>query len=105
MPNTLSLDNNYTNTNNIDRKNQLKNKLIKRKLNNKNVIIYKGTIGITILIILWLAFVSSFVIGFILHFNFQKGITASSIMWSLSFVFFILSLIYSIIYFKHNKYC
>lgn len=50
--------------------------------------------------VLWIGFVTSLIIGFLLHFKFETGITASSIMFSFSFVLFLLSLFYSILLIK-----
>lgn len=50
--------------------------------------------------VLWTGFLSSLIIGFLLHFEFETGITASSIMFSLSFLLFLLSILYSILLIK-----
>lgn len=50
--------------------------------------------------ILWLGFIASLGIGFLLHFELESGVTASSILWVLSFIFLIFSVIYTFFYCK-----
>ncbi len=51
-------------------------------------------------VILWIGFIGSLIVGFLLHFKIQSGITASSILWSLSFIFFIVGTAYTVLYCK-----
>lgn len=55
------------------------------------------------LITLWIVFLASFIIGFITHFEIKLPITASGIIWSFSFIIFIVALIYSRIFYRVSK--
>jgi hypothetical protein len=111
---------NKTNDDSIDKKDSIS---INLSLNNKNILdknshkkekrqllqekkdrsLYSKWINIKHYIFistLWLGFIASLIIGFILHFEFETGVTASSIMFSLSFVLFLFSTIYSILIIK-----
>lgn len=51
-------------------------------------------------IILWVGFVGSLIVGLILHFELSSGVTASSILWSLSIIFCIIASAYTFLYCK-----
>lgn len=57
------------------------------------------------LIVLWLIFLITFIVGFVVHFDTTKNVTASSILWTFSLVIFGFSVLYSYCYYmcSHAK--
>ena len=55
------------------------------------------------LISIWLVFVGVFITGFIVHFDTDNNVTASSILWTFSGVLFFFAMIYSYLYYKCAK--
>ena len=55
------------------------------------------------LISIWLMFVVVFVTGFIVHFDTDNNVTASSILWTFSAVLLLFAIIYSYLYYKCSK--
>lgn len=55
------------------------------------------------LISLWVIFMISFICGFVVHFDTEKNVTASSILWTFSAIIFMVSLAYSYAYYKCAK--
>ena len=51
----------------------------------------------------WIVFVAVFVCGFIVHFETDNSVTASSILWTFSGVIFFFGVIYSYLYYKCSK--
>ena len=51
----------------------------------------------------WIVFLAVFITGFIVHFETDSGITASSILWTFSGVLFFFAVIYSYLYYKCKK--
>lgn len=87
-------NNNY-NDNKIMKLQALKIKSINKKCELKLSI--RHTIFI---VMMWVACISSLIIGMILHFPLDSGVTASSILWTISFIFLLLSLLFSYFYYK-----
>jgi len=83
-----------------------KKKSEKRKQSEKNQLkksINRGGISMKykiFLITLWIVFFSSFIVGFITHFEIKLPITASGIIWCFSFIMLIVAVIYSHFYYK-----
>ena len=55
------------------------------------------------LISIWLIFVMVFITGFIVHFDTDNNVTASSILWTFSAVLLFFAIIYSYLYYKCSK--
>ena len=55
------------------------------------------------LISIWLIFVVVFITGFIVHFDTDNNVTASSILWTFSGVLFCFGILYSYLYYKCSK--
>ena len=55
------------------------------------------------LISIWLVFTAVFITGFIVHFDTDDNVTASSILWTFSGVLLFFALIYSYLYYKCSK--
>ena len=55
------------------------------------------------LISIWLIFVIVFLTGFIVHFDTDNNVTASSILWTFSVVLLLFAIIYSYLYYKCAK--
>ena len=51
----------------------------------------------------WIVFVAVFICGFIVHFDTDNNITASSILWTFSAVLLFFAVIYSYLYYKCAK--
>ena len=51
----------------------------------------------------WIVFVAVFICGFIVHFETDDSITASSILWTFSGVLLFFAIIYSYLYYKCSK--
>ena len=51
----------------------------------------------------WIVFLAVFITGFIVHFETDSGITASSILWTFSGVLLFFAVIYSYLYYKCKK--
>ena len=51
----------------------------------------------------WIVFVVVFICGFIVHFETDNSITASSILWTFSAVLLFFAIIYSYLYYKCSK--
>ena len=54
-------------------------------------------------ITLWIVFTISFILGFILHYDLQSDVTFSSILWTFSFIIFVIATIFTILYRKAKK--
>ena len=52
---------------------------------------------------IWIIFIATFMTGFIVHFETDSDITASSIIWTFSGVLLIFALIYSYLYYKCSQ--
>ena len=55
------------------------------------------------LISIWIIFVCVFITGFIVHFDTDNNITASSILWTFSAVLLFFAILYSYLYYKCSK--
>ena len=55
------------------------------------------------LISIWIIFVAVFITGFIVHFDTDNNVTASSILWTFSAVILFFAIIYSYLYYKCAK--
>jgi len=101
--NSLKIENGYDNFKSIEDRNMFRteskvlSERMKKKRKTKYVLSLKHKI---FLIILWLIFLSSFVVGFIIHFDVKSSVNASSIIWSFSSIIFCICLIYSVIFYK-----
>ena len=52
---------------------------------------------------IWIVFIAVFITGFIVHFDTDNNITASSILWTFSGVLLCFAIIYSYLYYKCSK--
>ena len=52
---------------------------------------------------IWIVFIAVFITGFIVHFDTDNNITASSILWTFSGVLLFFAIIYSYLYYKCAK--
>ena len=52
---------------------------------------------------IWIVFIAVFITGFIVHFDTDSNITASSILWTFSGVLLFFAIIYSYLYYKCCK--
>ena len=52
---------------------------------------------------IWIVFIAVFITGFIVHFDTDNNITASSILWTFSGVLLFFAIIYSYLYYKCSK--
>ena len=52
---------------------------------------------------IWIIFIAVFIIGFIVHFDTDSNVTASSILWTFSAVILFFAIIYSYLYYKCSK--
>ena len=52
---------------------------------------------------IWIVFIAVFITGFIVHFDTDSNITASSILWTFSGVLLFFAIIYSYLYYKCAK--
>ena len=52
---------------------------------------------------IWIVFIAVFITGFIVHFDTDRNITASSILWTFSGVLLFFAIIYSYLYYKCSK--
>ncbi len=52
---------------------------------------------------IWIICISVFIIGFIVHFDTDNNVTASSILWTFSSVLLFFAVIYSYLYYKCSK--
>ena len=52
---------------------------------------------------IWIVFAAVFLTGFIVHFDTDNNITASSILWTFSGVLFFFGILYSYLYYKCSK--
>jgi hypothetical protein len=101
--NSLKIQTEYENFKSIDDHNMNRKESrelsarMKRKKKTKYVISLKYKI---FLIVLWLIFLSSFIVGFILHFDVKSPVSASSILWAFSFCVFCVCVVYSVIFYK-----
>ena len=55
------------------------------------------------LVSIWLVFLVVFLTGFIVHFDTDNNVTASSILWTFSAVLLFFAIIYSYLYYKCSK--
>ena len=55
------------------------------------------------LISIWLVFIAVFITGFVVHFDTDNNITASSILWTFSAVLLFFAVLYSYLYYKCAK--
>jgi hypothetical protein len=78
------------------RKNKEKNK---RKVNKNHLSLKYGIFLFT----LWLTFMASFIMGFIVHYDIPNKVNAASIIWTFSGVLFIISMCYTYLYHKAKK--
>lgn len=84
----LTIENSFT-------KSDLKRQRSNRRYNKHLNFSVKYTVFI---ITMWMAFVGTFIVGMIVHFKINEGITPSAILWTFSFILAIVALIYTIIY-------
>lgn len=85
---------------NLTSESYLNNKKSKNKKSKKYYFSIKYTV---LLITLWLIFTASFIVGFIVHFDVKSAVNASSIIWSFSGIILVVSILYSIVYYKARK--
>ncbi len=52
---------------------------------------------------IWIVFIAVFITGFIVHFDTDNNVTASSILWTFSGVLLFFAVIYSYLYYKCSK--
>ena len=52
---------------------------------------------------IWIVFIAVFITGFIVHFETDNNVTASSILWTFSGVLFFFGILYSYLYYKCSK--
>ena len=52
---------------------------------------------------IWFVFIAVFITGFIVHFDTDNNVTASSILWTFSGVLLFFAIIYSYLYYKCSK--
>jgi uncharacterized membrane protein len=72
-----------------------------QKRKKRNIIISPNSSKYLIFIItIWVVAFISFIIGFILHFGISVGITASSIVWTFSFILCVLASVFTYLYKK-----
>ena len=75
----------------------------KKRKRKKALKLYFSSKHTVYLITLWLIFLLSFIIGFVVHFDTTKNVTASSILWTFSIVVCFFSVLYSYNYYKCKK--
>ena len=84
----------------------IQKKLLRRKKQKKkkpsrvNVYSMKYLI---MLITLWIIFLATFIVGFIVHYEVENSVNASSIIWTLSVVVFVISMIFTVLYVRARK--
>lgn len=76
----------------------LKRELIRQKSFQKKLELKLSIRHTIFIVMLWIGFITSLIIGMILHFPLDSGITASSILWTISFIFLIISIIFTYFY-------
>ena len=70
------------------------------KYGDKDILIDFRSRHTAYLFSVWIIFVAVFICGFIVHFESDDNITASSILWTFSAVIFFFAIIYSYLYYK-----
>lgn len=75
----------------------------KKRKRKKHIKLYFSFRHTVYLITLWLIFLISFIIGFIVHFDTVKNVTASSIIWTFSIVICFFSVLYTYNYYRCVK--
>ena len=81
---------------------RMQNKL-KRYGYDEDILIDFSSRHTAYLISIWIIFVAVFITGFIVHFDTDNNITASSILWTFSAVLLFFAILYSYLYYKCSK--
>ena len=84
----------------IDNINRKYKKKRRKNLNEQLYFSFKHTVY---LITLWAIFFASFSIGFLVHFDTIKNVTASSILWTFSLILLFFCILYSYNYYRCTK--
>ena len=71
--------------------------------NDEDILINFSSKHTAYLYSVWIVFIAVFITGFIVHFETDSGITASSILWTFSGVLLFFAVIYSYLYYKCKK--
>jgi hypothetical protein len=82
---------------------EAQNKKLKRIKKQSKSHIYFSIKYKIFLIIIWLIFFASFIVGFIVHYEVKSHVNASTIIWTFSSIIFCVSVIYSYLYYKANS--
>jgi uncharacterized membrane protein (DUF485 family) len=98
-PNDIDKVYSRSGTNSNSDKKHARKKLLKKKKKY-----YHMSMKYTVyLFTFWFIFLASFIVGFIIHYQVKTALNASTIIWSFSGFIFVISLIYTIIYYKAKK--
>lgn len=90
------------NNENFKMNNDLETRKTKRK--KKPVRVNINSIKYLILLItMWAIFLATFIVGFVVHYEVDNSVTASSVIWTLSFIVFVISIIFTLLYYKARK--
>ena len=81
-------------------KKKINDKSRKKKKKHKLYFSFRHTAS---LITLWGIFLASFIVGFIVHFDTTRNVTASSIIWTFSVIICVASILYSFNYYRCTK--
>ena len=90
----------YNNGNNNNDNNNKRRKRKKRRNSDDDLNLYFSERYTVYLVVIWLIFVLVFICGFIVHFDTEKNVTASSILWTFSGVICFFAIIFSYLYYK-----
>jgi len=72
----------------------------KQRKRQKKVYVGSSFRFLVFVITLWIVCLASLILGFILHFDMNTAVTFSSILWTFSFIIFVIASAYSYFYYK-----
>jgi len=97
---SINYKNNNNNNNDINNKKKRKHKRRNSDDDDDDLTLYFSERYTVYLIVIWVIFVLVFISGFIVHFDTDKNVTASSILWTFSCVICFFGIIFSYLYYK-----
>ena len=82
---------------------RMRNKLSRPGYDDEDYLIDFSSRHTAYLFSIWIIFIAVFITGFIVHFDTDNNVTASSILWTFSGVLLCFAIIYSYLYYKCSK--
>jgi hypothetical protein len=93
----------YNNNNNNNNNNKRKRKYKRKNSEDDDLNLYFSERYTVYLIVIWVIFILVFISGFIVHFDTEKNVTASSILWTFSGILCFFGIVFSYIYYKSKN--